>query len=125
MGLRTEQIKRNAEKAVRRAAVAADTWVVLATPVDTGRARANWLTSIGSIGKETTQDTDGDGTATINASTRKIEQWSLGRGTIYITNSLPYIGLLDKGSSAQRPEGMTAGAIQAAQHQLDNAHLLK
>jgi hypothetical protein len=125
MGLRAEQVERNAAKAVKRAAVAADTYAVLATPVDTGRARANWITSIGAPKTETTDEVDKEGGPTISAHQRTINRWNIGAGTIYITNSLPYIIPLDEGSSKKRPEGMSKGAIQAAQEQLKNARLIK
>ena len=125
MGLRAKQVVRNSQKLVQRAAVAADSWVVLATPVDTGRARANWITNVGSPSSEITEDTDESGANAISQGQSTIGNWRLGDGTIFITNSLPYIIPLDEGSSEQRREGMTVGAIQAAQDQLDGAKLLK
>jgi hypothetical protein len=72
------------------------------TPVDTGRARANWYLSDGSPRIETTQATipqvysPGDIT---------------GDSIIYITNSLPYIVPLEYGHSKQAPMGMVRIAI--------------
>ena len=48
MEARAREVLDNTEVAVQIAALTADRVVVLATPVDTGRARANWVTSIGS-----------------------------------------------------------------------------
>lgn len=125
MGLRAEQVQRNVVKAVKRAAVAADSYAVLATPVETGRARNNWITSIGTPKNTTTEETDKSGAQAIAQGQREANRWNIGMGTIYITNSLPYIIPLDEGSSKKRPEGMSKGAIQAAQEQLKNARLLK
>lgn len=124
---------------MKRAAIAADQAAVLATPVDTGRARGNWVVSIGvpRYGEPNTPPAArGRGrerrTAAGNQSANKalkdgrstVLGYKLGKGGIFITNSVPYIGLLENGSSAQAPNGMTAAALSAAARQLGNARLL-
>lgn len=78
--------------------------VILRTPVDTGRARANWKATIDLPSSGTTLDTDKSGTSAI----KEAERVSLGAaGNIfYLTNNLPYIGPLEYGSSQQAPRGM-------------------
>ena len=122
---------------MKRAAVAADQTAVLKTPVDTGRARSNWVVSIGvprtdapksakgprggqgrrGVKTDATNEALEDGRATILG-------YKLGKGGIFISNNVPYIGRLDAGSSAQAPQGMTSAAIKAAQKQLGDARLL-
>jgi hypothetical protein len=126
MGYRAEQVIANAERAVKRAAVAADTTAVLKTPVDTGRARANWVASVSTAdtsGPYETEDKAGGSTIARNQAT--IKGWKRKQGAIYLTNSLPYIQRLDDGYSAQAPNGMSKAAIQAAQAQLTNFKLLR
>ena len=118
-----EAVKANTLKNVKRAAIAADQAAVLATPVDTGRARANWLVSIGAPNYETTTSTEANAALTQGRFTAGT--YKLGAGGIFITNSVPYIVALDKGHSKQNPEGMTEAAIQAARRQFGDAKLLK
>lgn len=115
----------NSAKVVRRAAIAADQAVVLATPVDTGRARANWTVSFGRPQFRQTKQVDPGGGITIGAAINKIGGYTIGAGGIYITNSLPYIARLEDGYSRQAPGGMTKFAIQAATHELRKGGLLK
>jgi hypothetical protein len=120
-----EVVGENAAKFVRRAAIAADQAVVLATPVDTGRARANWVTSIGRPRFVQSTSVDPGGGIAISQGLSVIAGYKAGGGGIFITNSLDYIGFLEEGSSRQAPNGMTRFAIQAAQAQLKAGGLLK
>lgn len=128
MELIAEAVQRNTLKTVKRAALAADQTAVLKTPVDTGRARANWLVNVGYAAYAVT-DFEGSKRAAAQAALDKgrveIDSYKLGSGGIFITNSVSYIGFLDAGSSAQAPNGMTAAAIQAAARQLGSAKLLE
>lgn len=125
MGLYAQGIGANAERAVRRAAIKADEVVVLRTPVDTGRARANWIVSIDSPSIRELDETDSSGSSTIAEGTATASRWRLGEGPIYIANSLPYIEPLENGHSDQAPNGMTRFAVTAARHQLGREKLLK
>lgn len=72
------------------------------TPVDTGRARANWFIAEGAPRIETTTST-----VPQTYSSAGLE----GKRVIYITNSLPYIVPLEYGHSKQAPHGMVRKAI--------------
>lgn len=124
MHIRADQVVANTEKAVRRAALAADTAVVLATPVDTGRARAAWLASINSIRERFDVALDKSGTSTIADAQGIIDSWKLDAGTIFISNSVPYIVPLEEGHSKQAPTGMMQHGIAAARAELRQAKLL-
>lgn len=129
--LRARGVGEHTEKAVRRAAVAADSALVMSTPVDTGRARGNWRTSVGSPNEE---ELDVQGTReqpntqatqdALDEGVRVASGWRLGMGSIFITNSVPYIRRLDKGWSEQAPRGMTVHGIRAARKQLQGTKLL-
>lgn len=119
----------NTDKLVKQVAVTVLDKVVHTTPHDTGRARGNWQVKI-NVGSPATNpmpenfDYEGDetvakGTAIINGTQRKPGQ------TIFISNALPYIDLLDHGSSTQAPFGMVAQAVQAARQTVSNARLFK
>lgn len=83
-----------------------DTAVVLATPVDEGRARGNWFPSINSPSSEVDMAaTDKSGSGAISALESVVAKADLG-DTIWQTNNLPYILPLENGWSQQAPEGM-------------------
>lgn len=103
-------IAENADRLTRRCALAIDAAVVLATPVDTGRARANWQVEIGSPASGTVDPTDKSGQAALDAGKKVIEGYKSG-DAIYITNNLPYIERLNDGWSAQAPAGFVEQAI--------------
>lgn len=95
-------VKKVATEALRR--------VVNKTPVDTGRARSNWMTALNTIPSETVE-------LTADLSREQASAVSINRGldvidsaqpftTISIANNLPYIGVLEYGGSKQAPEGM-------------------
>lgn len=117
----------NASKRVRAAALKADEVAVLATPVDTGRARANWVVSLGSPSQAQGNRQPGVNPAQVALSqgAQTIEQWAPGKGSIFISNGVPYAVELDRGSSRQAPEGMTAQAIQAARKELRRGSLFR
>tara|TARA_B100001250_G_C19678722_1_gene734865 strand:+ start:421 stop:822 length:402 start_codon:yes stop_codon:yes gene_type:complete len=81
--------------------------VVLKTPVDTGRARANWQLSINVPKTDVVNSKQKAGTKAITDGNRKLKLMKLGED-VYITNNLPYIGVLERGHSKQAPRGMVA-----------------
>ena len=78
--------------------------VIKDTPVDTGRARGNWQTTIGTPASGTT-DRLGEEESLAEVSQQAA---SFGAGkVIYLTNNLPYIYRLEfLGWSQQSPDGM-------------------
>jgi len=116
------RVQAGALRAQRQVALAVDQAVVMATPVDTGRARSNWLVStvtpnlgivpppfpgvLGSTAGPNSQYAISQARATIMGSQPGV--------TIYISNNLPYIELLNQGSSKQAPANYVESATQAA-----------
>lgn len=119
------QVDTNVSLTVRRAAIAADQTAVLATPVDTGRARASWRVGVGSpVFFDDPEASDLSGVGTIADGVQSINGWNSKDGAIYISNGIPYILQLDQGSSAQAPNGMSSLAVQSATAVLRNGGLL-
>ena len=89
----------------RRVALEALRRIVLMTPVDTGRARGNWQTTIDVSPETPLEEFDPSGEATILEGMSRLE--ALGFGSIvFLTNNLPYILRLEHGHSRQAPQGM-------------------
>lgn len=83
------------------------------TPVDTGRARASWRLGINrvntSVSPERTRASKrgGKSVGTSAEIGEQVKAFNAKFGdTVHITNNLPYIEDLEKGSSAQAPAGM-------------------
>jgi len=93
--------------------------VVPATPKKTGLAQGNWRTSIVNIPDGVIARTSGaraisSGIQSVRAGRNRL---SRGRGgTIWVVNNVPYIGLLNSGSSAQAPAFFVETALAAAQN---------
>ena len=89
---------------IRKVAMEVFHRVIIRTPVDTGRARANWQTSIGAPAEGEVDSTDRD-RGLVEAS-REIDKHT-GDESIFLANNLPYIEALENGSSkTQAPAGM-------------------
>jgi len=73
--------------------------IVRKTPVDTGRARANWNVSIGEPDSSTTEKT--------RKSPKPLSSMPEPKGdeSIFITNNLPYIETLEYGGYPKKPKG--------------------
>jgi hypothetical protein len=88
--------KLKTEVVVKRIAFDAYKRVTLKTPVDTGRARANWLIGINLIPQGYSSGQSLGPSA--------ISQYKVG-DIIYIANNLPYIGVLEYGGYPNPPKG--------------------
>ena len=100
------------EKVIRKVAIDVQSGLDIATPVDTGRARSNWLASIGIPRTDTVESTGGS--TPINFSGYKLGL------SIFIANNLPYISRLNQGSSQQAPSGFVDNVIQRVTNQVSN-----
>jgi hypothetical protein len=76
--------------------------VVMRSPVDTGRFRANWNFSINRPDTSTTESTDKSRGV---AEAQKALNYGAGQ-VVYLTNALPYAYRLEHGWSKQAPAGM-------------------
>lgn len=93
-----------AEANIRKVCLDITSGVIKDTPVDTGRARANWQASIDSPKTGSLDETDKQGDATI---AKAVASTIAAPGRVfYLVNNLPYAVPLEYGSSAQSPGGM-------------------
>lgn len=122
MSKRAKNVSLNADQVVRKCALAVDGAVVIATPVDTGRARANWQVELNAPAQGTREPfSEGKEGSTGGANARAaIEEGKktiadykgdAPNASIHITNNLAYIGRLNDGYSAQAPSGFVEKAV--------------
>lgn len=95
------------EKTVRAVALFVDAELVTTTPVDTGRARSNWLPTLNT---PAAGQVEPGGKPDMG---RAIAAYTLA-DTILITNNLPYIRRLNEGYSKQAPAGFVDIALAKA-----------
>ena len=84
--------------------------IIFKTPVQTGRARANWLVSVAAPRSETADETDKTGIRAIGNVQSVINGWNAD-SDIYMSNNLPYIYGLERGRSKKAPRGMVKISI--------------
>lgn len=106
-----DQVRISHRQLCQRIALDIDQRLVLATPVDTGRARSNWLASVGQprtdeVGTRDAGSAIAEAAGVINAA----PDFPL----IYLSNNLPYIKRLNEGSSKQAPAAFVETAVDAA-----------
>lgn len=101
-----EKAKGRTELVVKKVMLEAFERVVMKSPVDTGRFRANWVASIGEYSRVVSESTDQDGSKTTGDINAAVSAMQLRGQTIYLTNSLPYATRLEYGYSKQAPIGM-------------------
>lgn len=112
-----DKASKTADAEVRKICLDLVTGIVLKTPVDTGRARANWFTSIGSPSANVTNSTDPSGSSSISSALGAISNAT--GNVLWITNNLPYIYRLEfEGWSKQAPAGMVRVTINDIARQL-------
>lgn len=95
-------VRGESDKVVRTATLELFSGIIRSTPVDTGRARGNWQTSVGQPQGGTLERTGMDAAlAEVQATVPE------GAGQlVYLSNNLPYIERLENGWSQQAPIGM-------------------
>lgn len=129
-------VEDNASSATRSTVITVASAVALRTPVDTGRARANWQTHIGSAPSGLVagfpQGTGGSTGAAAAAQATSAATAAMGGYTpahsgteVYISNNLPYIGRLNDGHSRQAPAGFIEAAVAAGERAVRKARLIK
>jgi hypothetical protein len=135
MAILARRVDAGTERLIRRVALVADQALVFSTPVDTGRARSNWIVSIDQPASATVGPySPGQGLgvgetanaqAALNQAAAQIDRFRLGANrSIFISNNLPYIERLNDGHSAQAPAGFVESAVQAAARTVQGARIL-
>ncbi len=119
-------VAKNADKVVRKVAMAVDQTVVMATPVDTGRARSNWIAALNAAADGTVASTSKSGASALAQAAGVIAGYDRDKDSeIHITNNLPYIGRLNEGSSYQAPANFVAIAVRRGVSAVKGAKLLE
>lgn len=90
-----ELTTRTTEQAVRGIAIALFRDIVQATPVDTGRLRGNWQTTMGAPASGEIDREDKSGNAAGGEIVTVVGQ--LKDGSVFLTNNLPYAGVVEFG----------------------------
>lgn len=122
-----DKASKTADAEVRKICYDLVTGIILKTPVDTGRARANWFTSVGSPSGNITASVDPSGSSSISSAVSAISKAT--GNVLWITNNLPYIYRLEFGTyndgpktvggfSRQAPAGMVRVTINDIARQL-------
>ncbi len=96
------------ERVMRKVALAVDQVVVLRTPVDTGRARSNWVVTLGKGTRLEVPPTffQKSGGSALASAKIMIAKFRIQLRSLFIQNNVPYIEQLENGRSAQAPNGM-------------------
>lgn len=92
--------------------------IVIKTPVDTGRARGNWMVAINSIPQgiiEIERLSESQAQAFALSNGIPIIKSAKPFTAISIANNLPYIGVLEMGSSKKAPQGMVRVSLAEIQ----------
>lgn len=101
-----ERAKGDIDRAVREVVVVAAQGIVLRSPVDTGRFRANWNFSVEKPDYTVTENTDPAGGVTLGRIAEQVAAQPVGK-IMFISNGLPYGRRLEyEGWSQQAPQGM-------------------
>lgn len=109
----------NVRRNLKQTVLVIDQALVVSTPVDTGRARSNWIVGSGPSTAAIDAYFPGvDGAtaqANVDAAIKQAQAFldSNDISVIYISNNLDYIQYLNEGSSAQAPAGFIEAAVQA------------
>jgi hypothetical protein len=126
IGRLATRVVRNSDKTVKKVALAIDQTVVLATPVDKGRARANWIASLDKPAEGIADAFDKGGSQAIAAARATIDGYDGEINTeVHITNNLDYIGFLNDGSSSQAPAGFIQTGVRQGVAAVKGARLLE
>jgi len=99
-----EKAQKAATKIFRGSALEIFKAIILRTPVDTGRLRGNWFSTINSPSSEISDSASG--TRSLGEAVTTTRQAKLG-DSIYLINNLPYAEIIESGrGSNQAPRGM-------------------
>lgn len=90
---------------------------ITAPVVLTGRYRSNWVIGVGSPNTSTPGSGGTPGAPSAAPSAPSFPAMQLGQ-TVYITNSLPYSGRIERGHSRKAPQGVVGPVVRDLQQDL-------
>lgn len=98
-----KRANKDIETVVRTAVLIIFERVIMRSPVDTGRFRANWVASFGNPSTETKDAVDRNGAGTVKTMQDAVLSYAVG-GLFYLCNSLPYALVLEYGRYPNPPK---------------------
>lgn len=117
-----EKTKGRVNQVVRKVVFDVDARLITKTPVDTGMAQSNWMLSSGTYSTATTDEHDLTGAIGLKRAADFIANYDFTKGdSVFITNSMPYIGPLENGHSKQAPNGMVKVTVAEFKDIVENA----
>jgi len=129
-----KEVSVNSTSVMRKTVITVASAVALRTTVDEGTARANWQIKIGfALGGMVNSFPKGKkgttGLAVVaqvtNQAVSEMKKLKDTDTEVFISNNLPYIGVLNKGSSIQAPAGFVQSAIEAGLSAIRKSRLVK
>lgn len=115
----TRRIIEGHDKIVRTATIDLFSGTIRDTPVDTGRARGNWVTQVDTPAQGVIEREDPDGSLAIAEVISETPE--LAGREVFLSNSLPYIEGLENGRSQQSPAGMVRRNLARVRRIVDQA----
>jgi len=97
---RIDKSKNKVDLYIKRFVTKLDLKLVESSPVKTGTFKANWMFGDGVVNRATIIST------TPSDNSQEINSIKVNGQIIYLSNSLPYAGELERGSSKQAPQGI-------------------
>lgn len=109
-----EELEGYTEKVVTGVALEIHAVLTEDTPLDTGWARANWVPAVGAPGDSSSEPKGNEAAAKAKATAGlvAVAGYKLRKGVVHVTNNVPYIEVLNSGSSAQAPADFVPRAIE-------------
>lgn len=101
----TKIILEGSEKVIRGVAIDIFGEVIHQSPVDTGRFKGNWQTTLTKPASGVVETLDPSGNSTQGKANAVIAKFKLAAKSLLLTNNLPYAEALASGHSKQRPSG--------------------
>ena len=116
--------ERQATARMKRVALAAFEQINLASPVDKGTFRANWVVSFDTLDRSYDLSKNEDDVAkTVSIATAAIMDKTRLGTTVYICNSVPYAIRLENGYSPQATAGVVNPAVVRIQNAIESGQL--
>jgi hypothetical protein len=112
MMLRARQVERGLATIKQDTAIVILDTLARFTPKDTGRARANWNASLGQPDESVAMDGPFRSSDETASDARKVIETARPGQQIHLTNALPYIDKLNRGSSRRAPAGFVERALR-------------
>lgn len=117
--------KKNRALCLRKSAIVTGSSIIIGTPVDTGKARSNWQSSLDSPILTAIDRADPSGQVAINELGGVAARFTDENKSIWFCNNLPYINRLNNGWSKKADPGYVERCIEGAKIHFEDDFLIK